>query len=180
MGTDVIINSWRGYRGGLDALREGRDIVICPEHEVFLDHRAAPGLEEPVPVGTVHTVADTYHFEPMKPHVEEVTREPSAGSVLGVQAQVWREQLPDARRTDYATYPRLCALAEVFWTAREQRDWEDFSGRLGVHLQRLDAAGVEYRPLAGPHPWQRRPAVSGWPQRFNEMGELVTAEHGER
>jgi hexosaminidase len=26
--------------------------------------------------------------------------------------------------------------------------------RLDAHLPRLDAAGVEYRPLAGPRPWQ--------------------------
>ena len=29
------------------------------------------------------------------------------------------------------------------------------------HLPRLDALGVEYRPLAGPHPWQTRPGVPG-------------------
>jgi hexosaminidase len=26
--------------------------------------------------------------------------------------------------------------------------------RLAAHLRRLDAAGVEYRPLDGPRPWQ--------------------------
>ena len=33
---------------------------------------------------------------------------------------------------------------------------DDFDGRLDAHLGRLDALGVEYRPPAGPHPWQRR------------------------
>jgi hexosaminidase len=28
-------------------------------------------------------------------------------------------------------------------------------GRVARHLRRLDAAGVEYRPLAGPRPWQQ-------------------------
>lgn len=178
--SDVIVNSWRGLRGGLDALRYGHDVVMCPEHEVFLDHRAAPGLREPVPVGTVHTVEDVYRFEPMPPQVEEVMAEPGTGTVLGAQAQVWREQLGDARRTDYAAYPRLCALAEVVWAAREQRDWDDFASRLPGHLLRLDAAGVEYRPLAGPRPWQERPGIPGWPQRFDELGNLVHTSQGER
>jgi hexosaminidase len=36
---------------------------------------------------------------------------------------------------------------------------------------------VEYRPLTGPHPWQRRPGVPGRPQTRAEreaaVGELV-------
>lgn len=176
---DIIVNSWRGYRGGLDAMRDGHDIVVCPEHQVFLDHRAAPGLNEPAPVGTVHTLEEVYHFEPVTDEIAETAAEPGAGAVLG-QAQVWREQLADARRTDYATYPRLCAFAEVVWTAREDRDWEDFHSRLETHLRRLDAAGVEYRPLDGPKPWQRRPGVPGYPLKFDELGNLVPAPHGEK
>ncbi|MFV0253509.1 MAG: beta-N-acetylhexosaminidase [Beutenbergiaceae bacterium] len=178
--ADVIINSWRGYRGGLDALREGRDIVVCNEHELFLNHRAAPGLDEPAPVGTVQSVEDVYQFEPVNIEVEEATTESAAGSVLGAQAQVWREQLPDARRTDFATYPRLCALAEVFWSPRERRDWQDFSARLSTHVRRLEACGVDFRPLDGPRPWHQRPNIPGWPQRFDDLGTLVSAPYGER
>ncbi|WP_182113157.1 MULTISPECIES: beta-N-acetylhexosaminidase [unclassified Actinotalea] len=178
---DVVVNSWRGYRGGIDALRDGHDIVICPEHQVYLDHRAAPGLDEPAPVGTVHTVEDVYRFEPVTDEVAETVAEPGTGQVLGAQAHVWTEQLDGPRRVDFATYPRLCAFAEVVWSPRDHRDYEDFDVRLRTsHLPRLDAAGVEYRPLDGPHPWQRRPGVPGRPLRFDELGHLVVAEHGER
>lgn len=179
--TDVVVNSWRGYRGGIDALRDGHDVVVCPEHEVYLDHRAAAGLDEPAPVGTVHTVEDVYRFEPLTEQVAEAAGEPGAGTVLGAQAHVWTEQLDSGRRVDYAAYPRLTAFAEVVWSPRERRDWPDFDRRLrDAHLARLDAAGVEYRPLDGPHPWQRRPAVPGWPLRFDELGRLVHAEDGAR
>lgn len=79
---DIIVNSWRGYRGGLDAMRDGHDIVVCPEHQVFLDHRAAPGLNEPAPVGTVHTLEEVYHFEPVTDEIAETAAEPGAGAVL--------------------------------------------------------------------------------------------------
>ncbi|MFB9954883.1 beta-N-acetylhexosaminidase [Cellulomonas denverensis] len=177
--VDVAINSWRGYRGGIDALRDGHDVVVCPEHEVYLDHRAAPGLDEPVPVGTVHTLEDVYRFEPVTDQVAEAASEPGAGRVLGAQAQLWSEQLDSPRRMDYAAFPRLAAFAEVVWSPREARDWPGFHRRLREsHLSRLDAAGVEYRPLDGPHPWQRRPGVPGWPLRFDELGWLVHAEDG--
>lgn len=182
--TDVVVNSWRGYRGGIDALRDGHDVVICPEHEVYLDHRAAPGLDEPAPVGTVHTVEDVSRFEPVTDQVADAADEPGAGRVLGAQAHLWTEQLTDARRVDYAAFPRLAAFAEVVWSprdAREERGWSDLEARLRrSHLARLDAAGVEYRPLDGPHPWQRRPEVPGWPLRFDELGRLVHAPDGAR
>lgn len=177
--TDVAINSWRGYRGGIDALRDGHDVVVCPEHEVYLDHRAAPGLGEPTPVGTVHTIEDVYRFEPVTDQVAEAASEPGAGTVLGAQAQLWSEQLDSPRRVDFAAFPRLAAFAEVVWSPRTARDWPDFERRLrGSHLDRLDAAGVEYRPLDGPLPWQLRPSAPGWPLRFDELGRLVHAEDG--
>ena len=44
-------------------------------------------------------------------------------------------------------FPRACALAEVAWTPQDQRDFEDFSGRLKTHVERLKQMGVKYRPL---------------------------------
>jgi hexosaminidase len=91
--------------------------------------------------------------------------------LLGAQAQVWTEHLDSARRVDYATFPRLAAFAEAVWTTRPESRAVGgpasarFLDRLDRHhLPRLDAAGVEYRPPAGPHPWQRRPGVQGHPR----------------
>jgi hexosaminidase len=42
-------------------------------------------------------------------------------------------------------YPRACALAEVLWSPRQDRDLAPFLTRLKTHFQRLDAASVNYR-----------------------------------
>ncbi|GAA4263255.1 beta-N-acetylhexosaminidase [Dactylosporangium darangshiense] len=83
--------------------------------------------------------------------------------VLGAQCNIWTEHLPSARAVDYAAFPRLCAFAETVWSAPE-RDLAAFRHRLATHLGRLDALGVEYRPDAGPLPWQTRPDAQGWPK----------------
>jgi hypothetical protein len=46
--------------------------------------------------------------------------------------------------TDSCAYPRICGLAEVLWTPRDQRNWNDFSARMTAHYQRLDQIGVHY------------------------------------
>jgi hexosaminidase len=43
----------------------------------------------------------------------------------------------------------------VAWSDPAGRSWAEFEPRLVAHLERLDALGVGYRPLAGPHPWQQ-------------------------
>ncbi|MBV2354365.1 beta-N-acetylhexosaminidase [Streptomyces sp. J2-1] len=159
----AAVASWRGYGGGIAAARAGHDVVMCPEQYVYLDHRQAPGEDEPVPISHVRTLEDVYRFEP----VPEALTEAEARHVLGTQGNVWTEVMEDAGRVDYQTFPRLAALAEVAWSelpAPAARDFADFERRMSEHYRRLDALGVAYRPPAGPHPWQRRPGVLGRPK----------------
>ncbi|MEU2271735.1 beta-N-acetylhexosaminidase [Streptomyces olindensis] len=158
----AAVSSWRGYAGGIAAARAGHDVVMCPEQQVYLDHRQAPGPDEPVPIGWVRTLEDVYRFEPVPP---ELTPE-EARHVLGTQANLWTEVMEDQARVDYQAFPRLAAFAEVAWSALPapaERDFAGFERRMAAHYRRLDALGVAYRPPAGPLPWQRRPGVLGRP-----------------
>jgi hexosaminidase len=156
-----VIASWRGEQAGIDAARAGYDVIMCPETQIYLDHRASDRPDEPIPVGYARTVADVYAYQPVPADLDEA----QARHILGAQAQVWTEHLDSVRRVDYATFPRLCAFAEVVWSPDAVREPADFDRRLTEgHLPRLDALGVEYRPMAGPRPWQQRPDAPGRPR----------------
>ncbi|WP_328845909.1 beta-N-acetylhexosaminidase [Streptomyces sp. NBC_00258] len=158
----AAVSSWRGYRGGITAARAGHDVVMCPEQQVYLDHRQHAGPDEPVPIGFVRTLEDVYRFEPVPP---ELTSD-QARHVLGTQANLWTEVMEDRTRVDYQAFPRLAAFAEVAWSALPdpaERDFADFERRMTAHYGRLDALGVSYRPPTGPLPWQQRPGVLGRP-----------------
>ncbi|MGW7576118.1 beta-N-acetylhexosaminidase [Streptomyces sp. NPDC054765] len=156
------VSSWRGYAGGIAAATSGHDVVMCPEQQVYLDHRQHASPDEPVPIGYVRTLEDVYRFEPVPP---ELTPD-QAAHVLGTQANVWTEVMDSQERLDYQVFPRLAAFAEVAWSrlpAPADRDYQDFTRRMAVHYARLDALGVGYRPPGGPLPWQKRPGVLGRP-----------------
>lgn len=156
----VLVASWRGEDGGVRAARAGHDVVMCPEQAVYLDHRQSDDPDEPIPVGYRRSLADVYRYEPLSADAAADT----TSHTLGAQAQLWTEHRDSSRAIDYAAFPRLCAFAEVVWTPRELRDWEDFEWRMETHqYARLDALGVEYRPPSGPRPWQTRPGVAGRP-----------------
>jgi hexosaminidase len=115
-----------------------------------------------VPISHARTLEDVFRFEPVPPQLTEE----EAAHVIGAQANIWTEVMDSVRVLDYMAFPRLAAFAEVAWSALpapDQRDWPGFAARMRSHYARLDALGVEYRPDAGPLPWQRRPGVIGRP-----------------
>ncbi|NEC68207.1 beta-N-acetylhexosaminidase [Streptomyces sp. SID9727] len=158
----AAVSSWRGYAGGIAAAEAGHDVVMCPEQQVYLDHRQHGGPDEPMPIGYVRTLEDVYRFEPVPPSLsEEAVRH-----VIGTQANVWSEVMQNRARVDYQVFPRLAAFAEVAWSALpapDERDFTDFERRMTAHYARLDALGVGYRPPSGPLPWQQRPGILGRP-----------------
>jgi hexosaminidase len=86
-----------------------------------------------------------------------------AQHILGIQGQLWSENIRTAEALEYMAIPRLIALAERAWSpspawsedepsdrkrVRIERDWNQFANRLGQReLPRLDffAKGVGYR-----------------------------------
>src|SRR5699024_3399216 len=142
------------------AAEAGHDVVIAPAQVLYLDHRASEHPDEPVPVGFSRAVSDVYGFDPLPGELAEQAAT-APGDLLGAQVQVWTEHLDNPRRVDYATYPRLAAFAEAVWSPEVNRApgtaaSQEFMDRLQAHhLARLEAAGIEYRPLDGPRPWQQ-------------------------
>ncbi|WP_406450639.1 beta-N-acetylhexosaminidase [Streptomyces sp. NBC_00876] len=158
----AAVSSWRGYAGGIAAAEAGHDVVMCPEQQVYLDHRQDGGPDEPMPIGYVRTLEDVYRFEPVPPGLGEE----AARHILGTQANVWTEVMQNRARVDYQVFPRLAAFAEVAWSALPapaERDFAAFESRMATHYGRLDALGVAYRPPGGPLPWQQRPGILGRP-----------------
>jgi hexosaminidase len=72
-------------------------------------------------------------------------------------------------------FPRACALADVAWSGGPVALADDEPGRpalekrIASHIGRLDAAAVEFRPLAGPRPWQQ----GGTGPRRHRPGYLI-------
>jgi hexosaminidase len=147
---DTIVMPWRGPGVARRAAAAGHDVVATPVFPLYFDYAEAASADEPLGIGDAITVADVASFDPAPPSWTPA----EIGRVIGTQFQLWSERIPDGRVLDYRAWPRGCALAEVAWASEPPRAPE-FLSRLAAHLERLDAYGVEYRPLEGPRPWQR-------------------------
>jgi hexosaminidase len=149
---DTLVMPWRGMGVGRRAAAAGHDVIATPVFPLYFDYAESASVDEPMAIGDAITVADVAAFSPAPADWTDEER----ARVVGAQAQLWSERIPDPRTLDYRAWPRACALAEIAWAGSADAGDDDFADRLAAHLGRLDAIGVEYRPLAGPRPWQRR------------------------
>jgi hexosaminidase len=141
----AALMDWIG--GGAESARSGHDVVMTPTRFCYFDHYQATNHNaEPKAIGGYLPLELVYQFEPIP-----ATLPPEFHShVLGGQANLWTEYVPNLRQVQYMMFPRLGALAEVDWSPRGVRDWDDFKARAALNEKRLDALGVNYRPLSKP------------------------------
>ncbi len=136
----ATVMSWRGTEGGIAAAKARHDVIMTPGSHVYLDYYQSDPATEPLAIGGLTTLEKTYSYEPVP---KELTAD-EAQFILGAQANLWTEYIPTPEQAEYMAFPRACALAEVVWTAKEQKNWPDFARRMRTHFKRLDAIGVNY------------------------------------
>jgi hexosaminidase len=146
----AVAMAWRSSELGVAAADAGLDVVMSPFSHTYFDFYPGDGDEEQYAIGGLTTTETVYGFEPLAGMAPE-----SSARVLGTQCQLWTEYVPSMRRAEYMLFPRACAHSEVAWSDPADRSWSEFQPRLDAHLARLDALGVNFRPEAGPHPWQQ-------------------------
>jgi len=136
LAPNAAVMSWRGMNGGIAAAKMNHQVVMTPTNFVYLDYYQGDPSLEPSTFGRL-LLSTCYNFEPVPQGVE-------AQYILGGQGNLWTESVPTPRHAEYMTWPRAFALAEVLWSPKASRNWDDFTSRVGMQFKRLDAAQVNY------------------------------------
>jgi hexosaminidase len=137
---NAAVMDWQG--GAILAATNGHDVVMSPTKFCYLDYyQSLDTAVEPPGIGGFVPLERVYSFEPIPARLAPEFQ----SHILGGQCNLWTEYIPSLAHVEYMAFPRLCALAEVNWSAPTNRNWDDFSQRLKIHEQRLDALGVNYR-----------------------------------
>ena len=136
----ATVMSWRGTKGAIEAAKQGHDVVLSPDPDLYFDHLPTQLAEEPAGRPSPITLQQVYDFNP-------VPKELSAAEekhVLGAQANLWSEYLPTPDSVTRAAYPRAAALAEVLWSPASAHDWHGFLERFVAQIERYRRIGLGY------------------------------------
>lgn len=116
---DAVVMSWRGSAGGEKAAAAGHNVIMSPNTHCYFDYYQDLIRKEPRAVGELTSLHWVYTYDPGDdPHI------------LGLQANLWCELVPEPRHAEYMLYPRLFAIAEIGWSPKAMpRDPAEFRGR---------------------------------------------------
>lgn len=138
LAPEATVMSWRGEEGGIQAAQEGHPVIMTPSSYLYLDFYQADPKTQPLAIGGYTPIKRVYSYNPipgaLTPEEEKY--------ILGAQANIWAEYIPDEQHMEYMAFPRLLALAEVAWTPQELRSWEDFKPRVNAHIPLLQQRGI--------------------------------------
>ena len=135
----ATVHWWRGDHPDVTqkSTAMGNEVVLCPFTFLYFDYAQDDNTLRHIYDGDIVPV--------------DLTPE-QLKLIKGMQANIWCERIPTEARMQWMVFPRALALAEKAWTPRKDQNWDDFFPRLQAHLQRLDAMGIQYRPLQTKRP----------------------------
>jgi hexosaminidase len=138
---NATVMSWRGTKGGLEAVRLGHDVIMTPNDYFYFDYYQSPDKEnEPIACGWSVPVEKCYSFEPFTENMNEEEK----SHILGVQANLWTEYIATQEHLEYMLLPRMAALSEVQWCTPENKSWERFLNSAARNCERYEAAGYNF------------------------------------
>ncbi len=140
----ATVMSWRGTQGGIDAAKQGHDVVMTPGQPCYFDHYQGAKEEEPLAIGGFNPLNKVYEFDPIP---KELDAE-AAKHILGAQANLWTEYVPTFKHAQYMTFPRIAAMAEALWSSKEVKNWDDFNRRIQTFTKRYNQMGINYAKSA--------------------------------
>ena len=140
LAKSAVVMDWIG--GGKEAAAAGHNVIMTPTDFCYFDYcQSLDRSLEPHGFAAYLPLRKVYSFEPVPVGLTP----PNDSYVLGGQANVWTEYIAATTHLEYMIFPRLDALAEVVWSPKDSRNWEDFQRRLKVDERRLDKLGVNHR-----------------------------------
>ncbi|POY38524.1 beta-N-acetylglucosaminidase [Solitalea longa] len=140
LAPDATVMSWRGIEGGIAAAKQHHDVIMTPGGFCYLDHYQSKSENEPLAIGGFIPVEKVYSYDPVP---DSLTPE-EANYIKGAQANLWTEYITTPEHAEYMVFPRAIALAEVVWSSKNKKNYNDFLARFKKQALRLDELKVNY------------------------------------
>ena len=124
----AIVQSWQSFQGAIEAAKLGHYVICSPASHTYLN-----GDPENLDLRIA------YSFVPAP---DELTAEEKK-FILGGEANLWTERAPE-ETVDSKLFPRILALAEVFWNDPHNKNYDEFYNRVQNSYKDLSALGIQF------------------------------------
>lgn len=118
-------------------LKGDLNYVVTPAHHAYMDMKYDNSSKYGLTWATLNPVDDSYKWDP--------TEYGSKEHIIGIECCLWTETINDNYALDYMIYPRVAGHAEVGWTPKDMRSWDEYKTRIAQYDTRLVNEGVSLR-----------------------------------
>ena len=113
---------------------------MVPHTYLYFDYyQTGDRSAEPFAAGGKVTVEKVFNYDPFDGIPQEYRQ-----YILGVQANLWTEFIPDPKHAEHMVIPRIDALSEVQWRQTSPEEYPDFLQRLHRQIRLYDLLGYNY------------------------------------
>lgn len=139
----IMVMNRFGEKGAVEQIKKGLNIVLAPGgNGLYFDYAQSTSEQEPSSHGGDAPAWKAYEYNPEYSALSAEERK----HIMGVEACIWTENIPDVSKLQYMMLPRMLALAETGWSDETVKDYLRFAGTaLPLHLERFDKTGINYR-----------------------------------
>jgi hexosaminidase len=130
------IMSWRGIQGGIAAASANHNAIMTPGSHCYFDHYQSQKSTEPIAIGGHTNIKKVYNWHLIPDELKGTQRD----FIIGGQANVWTEYIPNFSHVEYMAFARGLAMAEVLWGTN--RDYEEFIDRFEYHANSLTSKSI--------------------------------------
>ncbi|UIR57517.1 beta-N-acetylhexosaminidase [Sphingobacterium sp. SRCM116780] len=122
-------------------LKSGYKTILSPRLPFYFDFVQEESHKYGRKWGKLYNpLEDVYNFSPSNYDSLAIEK----NQILGIQANLWTETVTNTNRLDYLIFPRIAALAEVAWTKKGNKNYEEFKESLKKHLNLYREANLYY------------------------------------
>lgn len=137
--STITVQHWHSQPYARMAAEKGAKLIFSPAGKVYLDMQYDSTTKLGLHWAAYIEVDSSYLWDP-------ATRVPGIdpSQIRGVEAPLWSETVVTMDDIEYMLFPRLPGVAEVGWTRSQDRNWNDYKGRLANQSKRWDALQINY------------------------------------
>ena len=139
LSTNAVVMAWHGDSNAFRAALRGNPVIAANPDYCSLDYYQADSSHQPPAFPEYLTLYKAYHYDPVPPRLTENAQ----SYIRGAECLLWTDYLTTYAEAQHQLLPRLCALAECFWSPSENKDWPRFQRKIEHHKTRLRTNGYE-------------------------------------
>ena len=137
--STIIVQHWHSQQYARMAADKGAKLIYSPAEKVYLDMQYDSTTKLGLHWAAYIEVDSSYMWDPST-RVAGI----DASQILGVEAPLWSETVVTMDDVEYMIFPRLPGVAEIGWSQKDKRNWEEYKTRLANQSKRWDVMDINY------------------------------------